>query len=198
MEPSTQTQPERTLLTEQESNLLLHLVRQALTKAVFGRRPPAPNLEELPESLRRPAMTFVTLTRHGKLRGCVGVLEPARSLVEDACHNAIAAAFLDKRFSPLEAAELPGLKIEISSLTRILPVAYECPEQLLERLRPGIDGVLLRQGSQCATFLPQVWESVPDPACFLSLLCQKMGVPADLWRRQKLGVSIYQVQKFQE
>jgi uncharacterized protein len=104
----------------------------------------------------------------------------------------------DYRFPPVQASELKDIEIEISRLTIPQPLDYEGPVDLLDKLRPGVDGVILKDGFRRATFLPQVWEKLPDKAAFLTHLCQKMGAAADLWRRKKIEVLTYQVEEFHE
>jgi AmmeMemoRadiSam system protein A len=185
-------------LTDQERETLLKLARGALERAVRGEPPELPDLETLPERLRQPGCTFVTLTRHGMLRGCIGALEAREPLAVDVCEHAVAAALQDYRFPPVMPGELPDIEIEISRLTAPQPLEYADSADLLSKLRPGIDGVTLRDGWRRATFLPQVWDKLPDPQMFLSHLCEKMGAPPDLWRRKKLDVSVYQVEEFHE
>jgi AmmeMemoRadiSam system protein A len=148
--------------------------------------------------LREPGATFVTLTKDGELRGCVGALEAYQSVVEDVVEHTEAAAFHDFRFPPVRESELPHIRIEISRLTPPVPLEYTTPDDLLEKLCPGVDGVLLRDGFRRATFLPQVWEKLPSPAEFMEHLCLKMDAPGDLWRRKRLGVYLYQVESFEE
>jgi len=185
-------------LTPQEKELLLKLARQSLSEGVGGTQPQPLDMAELPEALRQPGATFVTLTRRGELRGCVGTLEAYQQLAEDVREHALAAALADYRFPPVTPAELPELEIEISRLTQPTPLEYADGEDLLKRLRPGVDGVIIRDGPRRATFLPQVWEKLPDPQEFLSHLCYKMGADPGLWRRKPLEVLIYQVEEFHE
>jgi AmmeMemoRadiSam system protein A len=185
-------------LAPQERLLMLTLARQALGCAVEGRALPPLDLQELPERLREPGATFVTLTRKGSLRGCIGTLEPREPLAQDVREHAVAAATQDYRFPPVSLQELPEIEIEVSRLTLPQDLDYQTPDELIERLRPGVDGVILRDGFQRATFLPQVWEKLPDPQEFLCHLCMKMGAPPDLWRQKKLHVQIYQVEEFHE
>jgi len=112
--------------------------------------------------------------------------------------HAIAAALQDYRFPPVQPEELGSIEIEVSRLTRPQPLPYDGPADLIAKLRPGVDGVILQDGFRRATFLPQVWEKIPAPEQFLSELCLKMGAPADLWRRKPLEVSTYQVEEFHE
>jgi len=104
----------------------------------------------------------------------------------------------DFRFPNVKPTELPQIKIEVSALTPRTPLQYDSPQDLVGKLRPHIDGVILQDGINKATFLPQVWEKIPNPEEFLSQLCMKMGAPRDLWRKKALTVYIYQVQEFQE
>lgn len=185
-------------LTDEEKELLLKLARQALTEGVGGTPLQPLDLEKLPESLRQPGATFVTLTRHGELRGCVGTLEAYQPLAEDVREHALAAALADYRFPPVTLEELPELEIEISRLTQPQLLEYKDGEDLLQRLRPGVDGVILRDGPRRATFLPQVWEKLPDAAQFLDHLCAKMGAEPGIWRYKKIKVYTYQVEEFHE
>jgi AmmeMemoRadiSam system protein A len=177
---------------------LLELARESITRAVANKPLPDLNLEKLSTDLQRAGASFVTLTINGRLRGCIGALEAYQPLVEDVREHAAAAAMEDYRFPPVEPGEVASLRIEISRLTPARPLEYENAEDLLAKLRPGEDGVILRDGVRRATFLPQVWEQVPEKEEFLSHLCMKMGASADLWRTKKLGVLVYQVEEFHE
>ncbi len=185
-------------LTLDQRRILLQLARQAIAQAATGNGCLPPLSSDLPPRLCQPGVTFVTLTEGGELRGCVGALEAYQSLVEDVCEHAAAAAFEDYRFPPLQPDELPRVHIEISMLTPPVPLEYSSTDDLLKCLRPGIDGVLLRDGFHRATFLPQVWEKLPDPEDFMTHLCLKMGAPGELWRRKHLQVFTYQVESFEE
>lgn len=185
-------------LSQDERAVLLRLARKALEDGVHHRHLPDLDLQTLPPALQQPGATFVTLTRHGELRGCIGALEAYQPLAEDVREHAVAAAMNDYRFPPVSPPELDELEIEISRLTPPQPLEYEHPHELPARLRPGIDGVLLRDGYRRATFLPQVWEKLPDAEQFLNHLCQKMGAPAGLWRTKKLQVFTYQIEEFHE
>lgn len=185
-------------LTIEEKQTLLKLARQALENGVRGEKLPPLDLKSMPQRLQEPGATFVTLTIAGNLRGCVGALEAYQSLAEDVREHAVAAALQDFRFPNVGPEELSQIEIEVSRLTPPVPLEYTTPEDLLSKLCPEIDGVLLRDGSRRATFLPQVWEKLPDPADFLDTLCYKMGAASDLWRKKYLDVSIYQVEEFHE
>ena len=147
--------------------------------------------------LAEPGATFVTLTQNGRLRGCIGSLEAHRPLAIDVAENARAAAFCDPRFAPLDEQELPRTRVEVSLLTAAEPFPVASEADALARLRPGIDGLILRYGSQRATFLPQVWESLPDPQQFVAELKRKAGLPADFWH-QELTLARYGVRKWKE
>lgn len=186
------------VLTNEERKLLLHLARQALEQGVAGVQLEPLDLEGLPDALREPCATFVTLTKGGALRGCVGTLEARQPLAEDVREHSVAAALQDYRFPPVSEEEVPELAIEISRLTAPQLLAYEEPVDLIMALRPGVDGVILRDGPRRATFLPQVWEKIPDPEVFLGYLCQKMGCDSERWRQGGLRVYTYQVEEFHE
>ena len=185
-------------LTDSEKEILLNLARLTVERVVAGQSKPHIELVMYSPRLQQDGASFVTLTRHGMLRGCIGALEAYQPLVQDVSEHAEAAALDDYRFPPVQSDEVEHLEIEISVLTPSMPFHYETAEELLKNLRPGIDGVVLHDGSRRATFLPQVWEQVPEPVEFLSHLCKKMGSPGDLWRKKKLQVETYQVEEFHE
>jgi AmmeMemoRadiSam system protein A len=186
------------LITDNDRKFLLSLARQSIENCANGVSFPPLELERLSQRLRDQGASFVTLTYRGYLRGCIGALEPYQSLAEDVREHAIAAAFQDYRFPPVQPDEIKDIKIEISYLTQPKPLAYENPTELLSKLKPNVDGVVLRDGMRRATFLPQVWEKIPDPQEFLEELCMKMGCQPDLWRKKKLDVLTYQVEEFHE
>jgi len=171
----------------------LKLARQALESGVRGQPLPPLDPSTLTPVLRAEGASFVTLTERGELRGCIDALEPNQSLAEDVREHAVAAALQDYRFPPVQAEELAQIEIEVSRLTLPEPLEYKTTDDLLDKLRPGVDGVILRDGFRRATFLPQVWEKVADKEEFLSHLCLKMGASPDLWRRKHLEVLVYQV-----
>jgi hypothetical protein len=185
-------------LSLEERNLLLEIARKSIELAVREDKKLPIQLEDFSKSLQQNGASFVTLTINGRLRGCIGTLQAYQPLVLDVREHAILAALEDPRFTPVTRQELPKLKIEISRLTEPKPFPYQTPEDLLLGLHPGKDGVVLRYGHRSATYLPQVWEQIPDPVEFLSELCLKMGAPADTWQKQKLEVSLYQVEEFSE
>jgi uncharacterized protein len=185
-------------LTLEEKATLLRLAREALESGVHGRALPPIDEASLTPALRAEGASFVTLTERDNLRGCIGALEPYQPLAEDVREHAVAAALQDYRFHPVQPGELAGIEIEVSRLTIPIPLDYRDAEDLVTKLHPGVDGVILRDGFRRATFLPQVWEKIPDPTEFLENLCYKMGASPDTWRRKKLGVLIYHVEEFHE
>jgi len=186
-------------ISPQDRQYLLTLARQTITAVLQKQDSARPQLEALTEDLRRPGASFVTLTMPGdQLRGCIGTIEPRQPLALDVRENAVGSAFRDPRFPPLSAAELEQVHIEISVLTHPEPLDYDGPDDLLDKLRPSVDGVIIERGWHRATFLPQVWEKLPTPAQFIAQLCMKAGLSPDDYRRPGLVVLTYQVEKFEE
>ena len=185
-------------LSDRDRGTLLKLARQTIQLTAAGERLPRLDLEAYTEDLRREGASFVTLTIGGQLRGCIGALEAYQPLVLDVQEHAAAAASEDYRFRPVRPEEVPLLEIEISRLTPTQALQYENWQDLIAQLRPGLDGVLIRDGGRRATFLPQVWEKLPDPQNFMSHLCVKMGAPENYWQTKKLDVYTYQVEEFKE
>jgi AmmeMemoRadiSam system protein A len=189
-------------LTSSQGMTLVALARQTLARDL-GRTIPPAEVQGLEARLADPAFqarcgTFVTLKIDHRLRGCIGSLSADASLAAGVRENARNAAFHDPRFSPLTSAELDALQIEVSVLSEPVRLAYTDADDLLSKLNPGIDGVILKKGYASATFLPQVWEQLPQPEAFLSNLCMKAGLSADRWRQGDLTVLVYQVQYFEE
>jgi len=147
--------------------------------------------------LAEPGASFITLTRQGALRGCIGTLEAHRPLGLDVRENAMAAAFHDPRFMPLTLAEFEDIRVEVSLLSPSEPLVVMNEEEALVSLRPGIDGVVFEYGHYRSTFLPQVWEQLPEPAEFLAHLKRKAGLAADFWADQ-VRLSRYTVTKWKE
>lgn len=148
-------------------------------------------------ALTERGASFVTLKYDGDLRGCIGSLDAVRPLGIDARENALAAAFRDPRFPPLAIAEYPTTAFEVSLLSPPERVAFGSESDLLARLRPGADGVVLEYGSRRATFLPQVWEGFATPSAFIAALKRKAGLAEDFWS-PTLNVSRYRVAKWTE
>lgn len=177
---------------------LLELAREAVKQAVMGEKLVPLNIEVESPCLQEIGATFITLTRRGELRGCIGALEASMPLAEDVREHAVAAALQDYRFQSITEDELPEIRIEISRLTPPVRLEYSGPEDLLCRLRPDLDGVVLKNGERRATFLPQVWQKVSAPEDFLSYLCHKLGEPPDAWKTKNFEVWVYQVEEFHE
>jgi AmmeMemoRadiSam system protein A len=148
-------------------------------------------------ALERPAATFITLKKDGRLRGCIGSLAPHRNLRDDIEANAQAAAFSDPRFEPLKFEELRDIAIEVSLLSPMEPMQFTSEADLLSQLKPGEDGLVLQHGPQRGTFLPQVWESLPEPKEFLAELKRKAGLPREFWHPD-VKVFRYRVHKWAE
>ncbi|WP_242467237.1 AmmeMemoRadiSam system protein A [Thiocapsa imhoffii] len=180
---------------ESQRTRLLAVAAQSIMQGLSWARPLVPDLADYPLTLQAQRATFVTLKRADMLRGCIGVLEPKRSLVDDIAQNAYRAAFEDPRFAPLERHELCELTIEISvlSLPERLQAASEA--DLIAQLRPGVDGLILEDQGQRATFLPAVWSQLPDPKIFLSQLRRKARLPENAWS-PSLRVSRYTTETF--
>ena len=186
-------------LTLEEQSILLRLARESIERGVRCEELPPLDLESLPLSLRQEGSSFITLTGRGQLRGCIGSLEAYQPLAEDVRLHALAAALKDPRFPPVKEEELSEIQIEISRLTRPVPLEYLDAKDLLAKLRPHVDGVILRDDTfRRATFLPQVWEKIPQPEEFLGNLCYKLGFDPDLWRYKHFEVLTYQVEEFHE
>lgn len=167
--------------TEQECEILHHLAKHSIEQGLKHKKLLSMNPLDYPRKLGETRATFVTLKINHQLRGCMGTIIAVRPLVQDVCHHAYAAAFSDPRFSPLQSSELSLLDIHISILSPLEPISFKSEEDLIQQLRPGIDGLILQEGFQRGTFLPSVWESLPDPRDFLHHLKQKAGLSPHYW-----------------
>jgi uncharacterized protein len=174
--------------------LLLALARHAIGREL-GHAVADPDAAH-PRLAERGA-TFVTLTQGGELRGCIGSLNAHRPLAADVRENAVGAAFRDPRFPPLRGEEWLSTRVEVSLLSEPDFMEFTSETHLLAQLRPGIDGVIFFHGCQRATFLPQVWQQLPEPRDFLAALKRKAGLPADFWG-PKVMIASYQVAKWKE
>jgi AmmeMemoRadiSam system protein A len=172
---------------------LLSIARAEIEKTLFQ----TGKLQSDLSWLRQAGATFVTLTRNGALRGCIGSLEAARPLGIDAAQNALGAAFRDPRFPAVTADEWRQCRVELSLLTAPKPIRFADEAELLEQICAGEDGLILEGERRRATFLPQVWESVPDKRVFLAELVKKAGLPADT-RLGRCKVYRYRVAKWKE
>lgn len=178
-----------------ERRALLDLARASIRHGLAEHRPLAIEPLDYPPALREPRAVFVTLNREGQLRGCIGHLQACQPLAQDVAENAYAAAFRDPRFPPLGADELADLEVHISVLSPPEPLAVASQAELLARVRPGVDGLILEDDGHRGTFLPAVWESLPRPADFLRHLKVKAGLPPDYWS-DALRVSRYTAEAF--
>lgn len=184
-------------LSSAERDRLLQAARDALAHGLTSTTPPQPPLEEVPRALQRKSAVFVTLTTARRLRGCIGSLEPIAPLlwaVTDAAHG---AGFRDPRFDALQVHELKEVEIEISILSDMEPLPASSREELLAALRPEQDGLMLREGDRRATFLPTVWEQLPDREQFLGNLLLKAGLAEQHWSGE-LRCFRYQTLTFSE
>lgn len=187
-----------TTLTKDEKRTLLQMARAALESAANHRKLVPIDLSSLPERLRAPGASFVTLTKLGKLRGCIGTLSARSPLAEDVRQHAVDAALYDHRFYPVQPDEIQSINIEVSVLSEPQAIPTLDPTLIPKLLRPGVDGVVILCGDRRATFLPQVWEKIPTPEQFLSMLCEKASIPSNAWMRGEVEILVYQVDSFHE
>jgi MEMO1 family protein len=187
-------------ITDSERQLLLKLARKTVAATATPLGPPSTALEpaEVPKKLAVPAACFVTLTEKGSLRGCIGHIYPRAPLYRAVLENAQNAAARDPRFQPVAEDELDRITIEISILTIPKRLTFNSSDELVKKLRPGVDGVILKVGMQQATYLPQVWEQIPSPEQFLGELSKKAGLAPSAWKAPQAVVLTYQVEAFKE
>jgi AmmeMemoRadiSam system protein A len=183
------------MLNEENRKLLKDLALRSIKNGLDTGHALVIDPDEFPPELREHKATFVTLHRHQQLRGCIGMLKPMRPLAEDIAQNAWSAAFRDPRFSPLTRDEAEDLDIHISILGEPSAMEFSDEQDLVEQIRPGVDGLILEDGFNRGTFLPSVWESLPDAADFVSHLKLKAGLPQDYWS-DTLKVQRYTVEEF--
>jgi len=169
------------MISRENRRTRLRLARQSIQHGFECDGPLSVDLSEFPPELTVVRATFVTLEKQGALRGCIGSLTAVRPLVEDIVHNAYAAAFMDPRFPPVDQSELEALEIHLSVLSPSEPMQVASEADLIAQLHPGIDGLIIEDGGRRATFLPSVWESLPQPELFLRHLKQKAGLAPDHW-----------------
>jgi AmmeMemoRadiSam system protein A len=165
--------------------------------AIAGEFGIAPQPEPDHPSLHEPGATFVTLTQQGQLRGCIGSLEARRPLAADVTANARFAAFHDPRFAPLTETELAHTRVEVSLLTPAVPMSFTDEADAIRQMQPGVDGMIFECYGRRGTFLPQVWESLPEPHQFFTHLKQKAGFSPDFWSPD-VKLYRYEVQKWKE
>jgi len=182
-------------LSNDAQETLLHLAAESIRYGLEHGQPLPVNSTAYGPELQDKGASFVTLHIGGALRGCIGTLEAHRPLVVDTAHNAFAAAFSDPRFAPLSHAEFKHLDIHISVLNPAQPMDFTSEADLISQLRPGIDGLILQAGRRRGTFLPAVWESLPEPTDFVRHLKIKAGLPTDHWS-DTIEVYRYTTQSF--
>jgi len=184
-------------LSPQDRAVLLQLAYDSIAHAVRTGAAPKVALHEFAIHLQAPAATFVTLKRTGKLRGCIGTLHAIQPMVLDVANNAYSAAFKDPRFSALAAQEMDDLALSISVLSKPAAMTFESESELLQQLVPSVDGLIISDGERRATFLPSVWDQLPQPKDFLAQLKVKMGLARDSWptsmTAQRYGVESFGV-----
>lgn len=183
------------MYSQTERELLNDVAKASILNGLENHLPLTVDISEYPQALQEKRASFVTLNIHHNLRGCIGTLSPYRALVEDIAHNAHAAAFSDPRFPALSEHEFPLLAYHLSVLSDTSPMAFASEPDLLAQIRPGIDGLILSDKGQRGTFLPSVWEQLPEPEMFLQHLKLKAGLPGNYWS-DSLEVSRYTVESW--
>ena len=178
-------------MSAEDRSILLDIAMKSVAHGVEHGSALSVYPKEYSQALQEHRAAFVTLYRSGRLRGCIGSLEGWRPLVRDVSENAYSSAFRDSRFGPVKDWELSSLKIKLSLLTAPQPIQFVSEEDLLRQFRPGIDGLILRYGSNRGTFLPSVWENLPDKQEFWAHLKRKASLPVSWWSNQA-QVSRYQ------
>ena len=184
-------------LSHTEREQLLYIARESLHSGLHQGSPHTANLDEAPDFLTWQLGVFVTLTRQGKLCGCIGSMHSDEPLARSVAESAYKAGFQDPRFAPLQAQQLDKTRIEISILSPMEPLSVESRSELLSALRPTLDGLLLQDRHYRSTFLPKVWEQLPDPEVFLEHLLTKAGLPVDHWS-ETMRFFRYQTVSFSE
>jgi AmmeMemoRadiSam system protein A len=169
------------IVNQRDGQLLLDLARESIKQGLPGGCDPVVDLHGLPDSLSKPGASFVTLILGDQLRGCIGHLEATQPLLKDVVENANRAAFSDPRFAPLTTKEFEYVELSISILSSPEPILFTSEDDLLTKIRPGIDGLILKQGAYQGTFLPSVWQSLPRSVEFLRRLKLKAGLHEEYW-----------------
>jgi len=182
---------------KEKGRILLSIARKAISQALKVPYHASIYYNERAEWLTQPGATFVTLTEHEQLRGCIGSLLACDPLIDDICNNAVSAALRDPRFTALTADEFDQISIEVSLLSELQPMDFTDEQDALSQLRPGIDGVVFEYGSYRSTFLPQVWDSLPSPQQFLGQLKLKAGLTSNFWS-DDVKLMRYTVSKWRE
>ena len=184
-------------LTPQQQQKLLKVARESIQYGLQHRHAMSVDADAYGEQLQQQGACFVTLYKKGALRGCIGTLQPYQPLVSDVAEHARAAAFSDPRFPPLGPDEFVDIVISVSVLGKPSAISFSDEEDLVTQLRPSQDGLIFEDGGNRGTFLPSVWESLPEPRQFLQQLKRKAGLPVDYWS-DSLKISRYTTQSFSE
>ncbi len=177
-------------LTETEKNMLQDTARKSIAYGQQYQHALAVDVEKYSELLQTTGASFVTLNINNQLRGCIGTLQAHQALIADVSEHAFSAAFKDPRFPPVTENELSKLDIHISILTPAEPMSFKSETDLLAQLQPGVDGLILEDDFHKATFLPSVWEQLPEAEDFLNHLKQKAGLGMHDWP-QGIRISRY-------
>lgn len=185
-------------LNKKEQEILLKLARSSILSGLAMDSAAFEKPTDVPPRLQEKRGCFVTLNKNGSLRGCIGRIEPTSALISCVEENAINAAFRDPRFEPVTKDEMDAVNIEISILTRPRRIIFKDADDLKKQLIPGVHGVILSQGYRRSTFLPQVWEQLPQTEDFLEHLCIKGSMPGSAWRNPRTCVEVYEVECFSE
>lgn len=185
-----------TALSDGDRQFLLQLAREAIHAASIGAVPPHP--VEGSSSVLEPRACFVTIHKHGELRGCIGQVTATRPLKEAVVHSAYGAAIRDPRFDAVQPSEVRELDVEVSVLSPPVHVDAHSADDLLRQVEPFKHGVLLQYAGNTSTFLPQVWHTLPDKVAFMERLARKAGLSRDVWREPTAQVSVYEVDSFED
>lgn len=169
------------MYSEPQKQILLDVAKTSIQHGINTGKPVSLNLDNYDAVLVEHRASFVTLQINHQLRGCIGSLEAYRPLIEDVAENAYAAAFRDPRFPPVTQQEVAQLQYHLSILDKPQAIEFDSEAELLKIIRPGIDGLILHDKGYRGTFLPSVWEQLPEPGLFLKHLKQKAGLPANYW-----------------
>ena len=186
-------------ISDEEGKALVYLARKAIEE--YLRDGIIIDLKDIPyENWKKKGASFVTLENKytGQLRGCIGSIIPVQPLYKDVIRNAIAAATQDPRFPPVTYEELPDIRVKVSILSFPEPLPYKDPQDLLNKIEPFKDGLILKYGNNQGTFLPDVWEELPDKIQFMSHLCLKAGLPQDCWLTLPVEIYRYRTKVFSE
>jgi len=183
------------MYSQAERDTLNEVAKQSILAGLKQHHPLVVTVSEYPEALQEKRASFVTLNIHHNLRGCIGTLNPYRALVDDIAHNAHAAAFSDPRFPALSEHEFSLLEYHLSVLSDTSSMQFDSEQDLISQIRPEIDGLILEDRGLRGTFLPSVWEQLPEPETFLNHLKQKAGLPGNYWS-DTLQVSRYTVESW--